>query len=142
MCGAILRYALSAAAAAFANNKMQRSGRCHESEVFAAFRRSNGRYRSPDVLPDSTLRDMVRNWHPGVERTRTGYLKNVSLQALPRPRQAVAKPGASSAAVVSSEVSSGSGLLDSIAEAAARESSSSGSNQGSEVPTEQPAQRQ
>ena len=25
---------------------------------------------------------MVRNWHPDVERTRTGYLKNLSL----RPR--------------------------------------------------------
>jgi hypothetical protein len=59
-----------------------RKGRCHESEVFAAFRRQHARYRQPDTMPDATLRDMVRNWHPDAERTRTGYLKNLSL----RPR--------------------------------------------------------
>jgi hypothetical protein len=68
------------AAAGFAEARLQRSGRCHESEVFGAFRQRFGKYRSADVMPDSTLRDMVRNWHPGVERTRTGYLRNISLR--------------------------------------------------------------
>jgi hypothetical protein len=69
-----------AAAAGFADVRLQRSGRCHESEVFGAFRQRFGKYRSADIMPDSTLRDMVRNWHPGVERTRTGYLRNISLR--------------------------------------------------------------
>jgi hypothetical protein len=69
-------------AATFADVQLLRKGRCHESEVYAAFRRQHARYRQPEALPDSTLRDMVRNWHPDVERTRTGYLKNLSL----RPR--------------------------------------------------------
>jgi hypothetical protein len=68
------------AAAGFAEARLQRSGRCHESEVFGAFRQRFGKYRSADVMPDSTLRDMVRNWHPTVERTRTGYLRNISLR--------------------------------------------------------------
>lgn len=115
--------------AAFADRQLQRSGRCHESEVFAAFRRApgNGRYRSTDALPDSTLRDMVRNWHPGVERTRTGYLKNMSLQG--SSSAAAAGPRGSrvgvAAAVVEAEPlappSSGSDLLDSIAAAADQE---------------------
>lgn len=114
-------------AAAFADRQLQRSGRCHESEVFAAFRRApgNGRYRSPDTLPDSTLRDMVRNWHPGVERTRTGYLKNMSLQGSSSAAGVAGARGGrvGVAAVVESEppspASSGSDLLDSIAAAAA-----------------------
>ncbi|KAF8065607.1 hypothetical protein HT031_003208 [Scenedesmus sp. PABB004] len=65
--------------AAFAEASLQRRGRCHESEVFAAFRRRHGKYRSGDAITDATLRDMVRNWHPGVERTRTGYLRNLSV---------------------------------------------------------------
>jgi hypothetical protein len=65
--------------ARFADKRLQRSGRCHESEVFAAFRTSLPGYRSPDLLPDATLRSMVRNWHPGVERSANGYLKNLSL---------------------------------------------------------------
>lgn len=119
-------------AAAFADRQLQRSGRCHESEVFAAFRRApgNGRYRSLDTLPDSTLRDMVRNWHPGVERTRTGYLKNMSLQG----SSSAARGGrVGVAAVVEAEplspASSGSDLLDSIAAAADQEAAAAAGEQ-------------
>lgn len=69
------------AAAGFADKRLQRGGRCHESEIFSAFRRDFARYRSAEALPDTVLRDMVRNWYPDVERTRTGYYKNVSLRA-------------------------------------------------------------
>lgn len=51
--------------------------------MFAAFRRATPRYRPLDALGDAALRDMVRNWAGGsgaVERTRSGYLKGVSLR--------------------------------------------------------------
>jgi hypothetical protein len=109
--------------------------------VFNAFRRSSGRYRSAEVLPDSTLRDMVRNWHPGVERTRTGYLKNMSVQGLSSSDVARARAEAAAAAAAAADdgqqPSSGSDLLDSIAEAAAQDSSSPAS-----AAVEQPSQRQ
>lgn len=35
--------------------------------------------RAEDVITDIVLRDMVRNWHPGVQRTATGYYKNMSV---------------------------------------------------------------
>lgn len=47
-------------AAAFARQKLQKSGRCHESEVFKQFRRANARYRSEEAISDDVLRDMVR----------------------------------------------------------------------------------
>ncbi|GBF98356.1 hypothetical protein Rsub_11250 [Raphidocelis subcapitata] len=63
----------------FADRRLQRGGRCHESEVWTAFRRDHPRYRSRDALPDATLRTMVVNWFPEAERTRNGFYKNVSL---------------------------------------------------------------
>jgi hypothetical protein len=36
--------------------RLQRAGRCHESEVFKAFRREVAKYRDPEVLPDTILR--------------------------------------------------------------------------------------
>jgi len=54
----------------FAARRLQRGGRCHESEVWAAFRREHARYRSVEVLSDATLRTMVVNWFPEAERTR------------------------------------------------------------------------
>lgn len=65
--------------ARFADRRLRRAGRCHESEVFAAFRREHARYRSPDVVDDATLRTMVANWHPGVDRSKNGFYRNVSL---------------------------------------------------------------
>jgi hypothetical protein len=57
-------------AARFAERRLRRGGRCHESEIWTAFRREHARYRSADVLPDATLRTMVLNWFPEAERTR------------------------------------------------------------------------
>lgn len=76
----------------FANVRLQRAGRCHESEVFAAFRREHSRYRSPEALSDATLRDLVRNWHPGVERTPNGYYRNMSGERSGAPAVACAAP--------------------------------------------------
>ncbi len=70
-------------AASWADSRLQRGGRCHESEVFSAFRKAFGRYRSEEAVPDNVLRDMVRSWAPrGVERTPGGFWKGISL----RPR--------------------------------------------------------
>ena len=60
-------------AARFAERRLQRSGRCHESEIRAALGREFTRYRSPDTLSDGALRDMIRNWHRGADRTATGW---------------------------------------------------------------------
>ncbi|KAK9815335.1 hypothetical protein WJX72_001923 [[Myrmecia] bisecta] len=68
--------------AGFANERLQRTGRCHESEVFKAFRREFAKYRTEEAVSEAILRDLVRNWHPEVDRTATGYYKNLSL----RPR--------------------------------------------------------
>ncbi|KAK9847275.1 hypothetical protein WJX84_011768 [Apatococcus fuscideae] len=67
--------------AAWANERLQRSGQCHESEIFGSFRKQFARYRSPETLSDAALKDMVRNWHPNASRTANGYYKNVSVQA-------------------------------------------------------------
>eukprot|EP00967_Tisochrysis_lutea_P057537 scaffold72970_cov19-Tisochrysis_lutea.AAC.2 len=45
-------------AAAFAAQKLQKSGRCHESEIFKQFRRSYAKYRSEEAISDDVLRDM------------------------------------------------------------------------------------
>ncbi|GLC60058.1 hypothetical protein PLESTB_001568700 [Pleodorina starrii] len=66
---------------AFAESRLVRSGRCHESEVAAAFRREHARYRSREALPDAVLRDLIRNWHPDADRTPNGYYRNLSLTA-------------------------------------------------------------
>ncbi|KAK9917166.1 hypothetical protein WJX75_001505 [Coccomyxa subellipsoidea] len=65
---------------AFADARLQRSGRCHESEIRAALKGEVRRFRSPDSLSSSALRDMIRNWHPSAERTATGYYKNLALR--------------------------------------------------------------
>lgn len=62
-------------AVGFARERLQRSGNLHESEVFAAFRRSIAKYRSPEAMPDDRIRDFVRNWAPDLQRTPNGYLK-------------------------------------------------------------------
>lgn len=67
--------------AGFANERLQRTGRAHETEVFRAFRQSFARYRSQESISDATLRDMVRNWHPDAQRTPGGYYKNLAVQA-------------------------------------------------------------
>ncbi len=68
-------------AAKFAEERLRRSGRCHESEVRDALSKSDRRFRGPDAMSESALRDMIRNWHPAADRTATGYYKNLSLRA-------------------------------------------------------------
>ncbi len=69
------------AAAKFAEERLRRSGRCHESEIKDALSKSDRRFRGPDAMSESALRDMIRNWHPAADRTATGYYKNLSLRA-------------------------------------------------------------
>ena len=68
-------------AAKFADQRLRRSGRCHESEVRDALQKADRRLRGPNSLSESALRDMIRNWHPAADRTATGYYKNMSLRA-------------------------------------------------------------
>lgn len=66
--------------AGWADARLTRNrGRCHETEIFNSFRKAFPKYRDEEVLTNENLRDMIRNWYPSVERTRTGYLKNVAL---------------------------------------------------------------
>ncbi|KAJ9522378.1 hypothetical protein QJQ45_008154 [Haematococcus lacustris] len=65
--------------AAWSSVRLQRAGRCHESEVFKAFRKAHAKYRTAEAISDAVLRDMVRNWHPSVERTPNGFYRNLSL---------------------------------------------------------------
>jgi hypothetical protein len=37
--------------------------------------------RREEVISDEELRSMIRNWHPDVERTPKGFLKNLSVIA-------------------------------------------------------------
>jgi hypothetical protein len=48
--------------------------------VYRLFRREHPRYRSPETVPDSALRNMIANWHPSAERTRNGFYKNLGIQ--------------------------------------------------------------
>lgn len=65
--------------ASFANDSLQRRGRCHETEVINAFRKRFGRYRMQSSISDARVRDMIKNWHPGASRSRMGWYKNLSL---------------------------------------------------------------
>lgn len=68
-------------AARFADQRLRRSGRCHESEVKAALSTEVRGFRGTGALSDSEFRDMIKNWHAGADRTSTGYYKNLSLRA-------------------------------------------------------------
>ena len=75
----------------FADESLQRRGRCHSTEVSRAFRRKFPKYYYRDgdgggsdeslaALSDKDLHNMILNWHPNAERTSSGYYKNLSLQ--------------------------------------------------------------
>ena len=66
----------------FAGTRLQRSGSCHESEIFRAFRTEVPGYRDKEALTDFTLRQFVQQWAPGIKRTSNGFFKTLSL--LPR----------------------------------------------------------
>lgn len=63
----------------FADLRLQRSGRCHETEILRALGRELPRYRGERKLDSNTLRDLVRNWHPEADRTSNGYFKGISI---------------------------------------------------------------
>lgn len=67
---------LSPSTVRFASARLQRSGRCHESEVLKALGRELPRYRS---LDSQTLRQLVRNWAPEADRSSQGFYKGLSL---------------------------------------------------------------
>ena len=70
----------------FAEQQLQKGGRCHENEIRNAFERSNPSYRAEGTrIAQKYLRDMVSNWHRGAQRTSGGFYKNVSLQPTTDP---------------------------------------------------------
>ena len=64
----------------FAEGRLQRTGSCHESEVFAAFRTEVEGYRNPENTSDLTLRRFVQQWAPQSKRTSKGFLKKLSVK--------------------------------------------------------------
>ena len=50
--------------AVWADTRLDRTGRCHETEINSAFRTEpgNGRYRTQDGISDSKIRNMIANW--------------------------------------------------------------------------------
>lgn len=64
----------------FADRYLERTGRCHVTDVERAFRKAFARYRSEDALSDKELRNLIANWHPQAERTSSGFYKNMSLR--------------------------------------------------------------
>ncbi|KAL4856150.1 hypothetical protein ACK3TF_003300 [Chlorella vulgaris] len=67
--------------AKFANVRLERRGRCHETEIVRALQRDLPKYREGGsaALDSSTLRKLVRNWAPEAERSSNGYYKNIQL---------------------------------------------------------------
>ena len=85
----------------FAEENLERRGRCHSTEVTRAFRRrfgnkyalSESRAKASDAtardLSEKDLYTMILNWHPNAERTSNGYFKNMSLKEGADRRSAV-----------------------------------------------------
>ena len=82
--------------ARFADARLQRSGRCHESEILRALQREMPQFRREGALDAGSMRQLVRNWQPDAERSSNGYWKNVSLR--PGGGDAIA-PAASAASL-------------------------------------------
>ena len=74
---------------AFADESLERRGRCHGSEVSRAFRRKFGGAWGRDPALRAGPHTMILNWHPNVERTSNGYFKNLSLREGVDQRSAV-----------------------------------------------------
>jgi hypothetical protein len=85
----------------FAEETLERKGRCHSTEVTRAFKRrfgskyalSESRVNASDAtardLSEKDLYTMILNWHPNAERTSNGYFKNLSLKEGADRRSAV-----------------------------------------------------
>ncbi len=73
----------------FADARLARRGRCHVSEVEAAYRRHSPAYRAAaaargaggavNAAGDADLRNFIANWHPGAERSSSGFYKGLSV---------------------------------------------------------------
>ena len=63
----------------FADEGLERKGRCHESEVERAFRASAGRYRDPSSVSIVEIRKFVRNWEPSARRSSNGFYVGISV---------------------------------------------------------------
>ena len=61
----------------FAEERLKRGGRCHESEIQKAFKADNPSFAGQEEY----LRDMVSSWYPQAQRTPSGYYKNLSVLA-------------------------------------------------------------
>jgi hypothetical protein len=83
--------ALEAEFVAFSAARLERGGRCHESEIVSAFRQFYPRYRRRDMgrtddgisVADKDIGALVRSWNarmgrPG-ERSTSGYWKGISV---------------------------------------------------------------
>mmetsp|Transcript_38144 Transcript_38144/g.73157 ORF Transcript_38144/g.73157 Transcript_38144/m.73157 type:complete len:348 (-) Transcript_38144:450-1493(-) len=68
--------------AAWADMRLDRSGRCHFTEIEGAFRTEpgNGRYRTQEGISEAKIRNMIANWAPSATRTPSGFYKGVSLK--------------------------------------------------------------
>lgn len=97
-------------AARFADARLQRSGRCHETEIIKALQRELPQFRREGALEGATLRQLVRNWAPDAERTSAGYFKGLSL--LPAGGAPVPPPRAQPAGSSSAAGSSAAGSVD------------------------------
>lgn len=64
-------------AVAFAEQRLKRGGRCHESEVMKAFKAACPAFA--DAGKEEYLRDMLSSWYPQAQRTPSGYYKNVGV---------------------------------------------------------------
>eukprot|EP00240_Pyramimonas_obovata_P005887 CAMPEP_0118921680 /NCGR_PEP_ID=MMETSP1169-20130426/879_1 /TAXON_ID=36882 /ORGANISM="Pyramimonas obovata, Strain CCMP722" /LENGTH=337 /DNA_ID=CAMNT_0006862443 /DNA_START=168 /DNA_END=1181 /DNA_ORIENTATION=+ len=76
--------------ARWADERLERSGRCHFTEVNSAFRSEpgNGRFRTEETLGDTQIRNMIANWAPEATRSSAGYYKGLSVKPRADPFKA------------------------------------------------------
>ncbi|CAM9973135.1 unnamed protein product, partial [Phaeothamnion confervicola] len=63
---------------AFAEERLERRGTVHISEVRTAFRQYNPRYRTAAGISDIAIERLARRWHAGEQRS--GYMRGLSLR--------------------------------------------------------------
>ena len=73
---------------AFAEERLQRSGRCHISEIDKAYRQFSPAYRAraaksgpANSAGDADLRNFIANWNPAADRSSAGFYKGLSLKS-------------------------------------------------------------
>eukprot|EP00803_Ostreobium_quekettii_P010741 evm.model.scf_186.2 EVM.evm.TU.scf_186.2 scf_186:12967-16054(-) len=71
--------------ARIADERLQKNGQCHESEILSVLKVSNVKYRRQDYLSDKDFQRLMRRWAPKSERTTYGYYKNVSVKPFVDP---------------------------------------------------------